>query len=137
MSRWCSADDKNKITIGVPAVSRYHQLRLFFPVGDGPNMPDHDFPVTKRNKLIPSGYMILNNRQPCRRSSSADRYPRSASRSQQQHRSRSLSPERPYHDSRFGHDRFGRLHLQCSRSGPVFIFCHSASFQVRVKFFNI
>ena len=42
-----SADDMNKVNIGVPAVSRYHQLRRFFAVADGPNMPDHDFPVTK------------------------------------------------------------------------------------------
>ena len=127
-----SADDMNKVNIGVPAVSRYHQLRRFFAVADGPNMPDHDFPVTKRNKLIPSGYMLLENHQSGHRSASAERSPHSAGTGRQR-RSRSVSPERPSRESKFVRDKLGRLHLQCERSGPVFIFCRSATFQVRLK----
>ena len=56
-----SCDDMNKIQIGSMAVSRYHQIRRFFVVGDEPNYPDHDFPV-KNNKIIPSGYLCLTSK---------------------------------------------------------------------------
>ena len=56
-----SCDDMNKIRIGSMAVSRYHQIRRFFVVGDEPNYPDHDFPV-KNNKIIPSGYLCLTSK---------------------------------------------------------------------------
>ena len=39
-----SMDDMNKIKVGPPAVSRYHQLRRLYSSSDMPNMPDHDFP---------------------------------------------------------------------------------------------
>ena len=40
-----SCDDMAKIRMGpTTAVSRYHQERRFFEVGDEPNLPDHDTP---------------------------------------------------------------------------------------------
>ena len=53
-----SIDDMSKIKVGAPAVSRYHQLKAFFPINDGPNLSDHDFPVP-RYHLSTSGYMFL------------------------------------------------------------------------------
>ena len=41
----CSNTDAlSWVKVGVCAVSRYHQVRKFFLVGDEPNLPDHDFP---------------------------------------------------------------------------------------------
>ena len=53
-----SCDDMNKLKVGPPAVSRYHQISRFFPSDDKPNVPDHDFP-NPGYLLIPSGYMQL------------------------------------------------------------------------------
>ena len=39
-----SGDDMNIIQVGRPAVSRYHQVVGFYPVGEGPNFAVHDFP---------------------------------------------------------------------------------------------
>ena len=39
-----SCDDKNKINVGTPAVSRYHQLSKFFLQGDAPKYYNHHFP---------------------------------------------------------------------------------------------
>ena len=55
-----SCDDMNKVKVGAPAVSRYHQLSRYFEVGDSPNLPDHDFPVPGY-LIIPSNYMLLEN----------------------------------------------------------------------------
>ena len=53
-----SCDSKAKVHIGGQAVSRYHQLRTFFPVDDMPHYHDHDFPVP--GYLIePDGYLVL------------------------------------------------------------------------------
>ena len=132
-----SADDMNKVNIGVPAVSRYHQLRHFFMSGDDPNLPDHDFPVTGGNKIVPSGYMFLKPRRTVlRRSSSADHLcgvahcHRLQRRDPFQRRSRSLSPVRiRQSDGRaLQVDKMGRLHYNCERSGPVYIFCRSVLF---------
>lgn len=35
--------DINKLKVGPPSVSHYHQISRFFPVEDKPNVPDHDF----------------------------------------------------------------------------------------------
>ena len=51
-----SGDSKNKVHIGGQAVSRYHQLRSFFPIDDSPNFMDHDFP-TPSYLIEPDGYM--------------------------------------------------------------------------------
>ena len=53
-----SCDDMNKLKVGPPAVSHYHQISRFFPVEDEPNVPDHDFP-NPGYLLISSGYMQL------------------------------------------------------------------------------
>ena len=53
-----SCDDMNKLNVGTLAVSRYHQLSRFFPVGDATNYPNHHFPY-RNSKIIPSGYMLL------------------------------------------------------------------------------
>ena len=41
-----SMDDKAKVKVGAPAVSRYHRLKRLFPSSDNPNYSDHDFPVS-------------------------------------------------------------------------------------------
>lgn len=56
-----SCNDMNKVKVGAAAVSRYHQLSHYFELGDSPNLLDHDFPVPGY-LLIPSGYMLLENR---------------------------------------------------------------------------
>ena len=48
----------SKIKVGALAVSRYYQLKAFFPINDGPNLSDHDFPVPGYH-LSTSGYMFL------------------------------------------------------------------------------
>ena len=53
-----SCDSKAKVHIGGQAVSRYHQLRNFFPNEDQPHYKDHDFPLS--GYLIePDGYLVL------------------------------------------------------------------------------
>lgn len=52
-----SADNKNKINLGVVAVDRRIKIRKFFPDGDQPNFIDHDFP--HGYKVTPMGYMNL------------------------------------------------------------------------------
>ena len=52
-----SADDKNKINVGTLAVSRYFQIRKYFPSDDTPNYTDHDFPLPDA-KIVPSGYLL-------------------------------------------------------------------------------
>ena len=55
-----SVDDKAKLKVSsdCPCVSRYHQLRRIFGIGDAPNYKDHDFP-TAGYLLCPSGYKRL------------------------------------------------------------------------------
>ena len=53
-----SADAMNKILVGdVLCVSRYHQIRKLYMVGDRPITKDHDFPMGY--KIIPCGKMPL------------------------------------------------------------------------------
>lgn len=68
-----SADDMKNVNIGMPAASRYHQFCCLFMADDSPNLPDHEYLVTTKDKIVPSGLMFLNN-QKCnqRRSVSAD-----------------------------------------------------------------
>jgi len=54
-----SVDDKAKVKIGIPAVSKFVKSQKFFEVGKGPKTPDHDFPVGERLLIIPSGNLIL------------------------------------------------------------------------------
>jgi hypothetical protein len=59
-----SCDSKAKVHIGGQAVSRYHQIRKYFPLSDAPHYADHDFPVP--GYLIePDGYMLLQKKDGC------------------------------------------------------------------------
>lgn len=57
-----SCDSKAKIHIGGQAVSRYHQIRTFFPSDDTPHYADHD-------SLVPGylieldGYLVLKSKE--------------------------------------------------------------------------
>lgn len=55
-----SGDDMNIIQVGRPAVSRYHQIKGFFPLGQGPNFAVHDFPNSKYGIKL-GGFMVRNN----------------------------------------------------------------------------
>jgi len=52
-------DDKAKIPIGVPAVSKLVKSKKYFIKGKGPVTPDHDFPLSNELKITPSGYLEL------------------------------------------------------------------------------
>ena len=56
-----SVDDMSKIKVGAPAVSRYYQIKRFYPSNDTPNLCDHEFPVPGY-LLDVSGYMFLENK---------------------------------------------------------------------------
>ena len=56
-----SGDDMSLIQVGRPAVSRYHQIRGFFPTGEGPNYDVHDFPYPEYNIKM-GGFMVLGGR---------------------------------------------------------------------------
>ena len=51
-------DDKAKLKVGSPAVSRYHQMCKFFLENDMPNFQDHDFP-DPGSLITPSSYLHL------------------------------------------------------------------------------
>ena len=53
-----SINDMAKVKGGTPAVSRYHQIKRFFPNGDMPNLNSYDFSVSGY-LLNVSGYMFL------------------------------------------------------------------------------
>ena len=53
-----SCHSKTKVNNDGQAVSRYHQLRHFFPNADTPHFQDHDFPVP-RYLIEPDGYPLL------------------------------------------------------------------------------
>ncbi|XP_070555394.1 uncharacterized protein [Ptychodera flava] len=53
-----SCDNMNKVKVGVPAVSRYHQQGRFYPNNDAPDFEDHDFP-NPGYLITPAGYMVL------------------------------------------------------------------------------
>ncbi len=83
-----SCDDKNKINIGTPAVSRYCKFQSFFDVNSLPDLPDHDFPL-RNSKITPSGYLILKDKHTDRRSRSISP---PVNRPVNQRRRRSVSP---------------------------------------------
>ena len=56
-----SIDDKCKVKIGVPAVSRYVKLRKYFETTQAPKTPDHDFPLGTKYLIVPSGISFLIN----------------------------------------------------------------------------
>ena len=53
-----SGDDMNIIQVGRPAVSRYHQIRGFYPTGEGPNYAVHDFPNAEYGICKLGGFMV-------------------------------------------------------------------------------
>ena len=57
-----SADDKNKVNVGMLAVSRHFSINNIFATDDQPNYPDHDFPYANA-KLVPAGYLLLKSRK--------------------------------------------------------------------------
>ena len=144
-----SCDNKNKINVGTLAVSRYHQIRSFFPVSDAAVYKDHDFPIPKA-KVIPSGYLRLargrsqlHNLKPQCRSASADAaYSSRRNKVQQQAtrgRPRSSSqppslhqPRRPGEDGAeatcFRRDKLGRLHYSVPHTGYLFVKNRAARF---------
>uniref|UniRef100_U9UPR1 Uncharacterized protein n=1 Tax=Rhizophagus irregularis (strain DAOM 181602 / DAOM 197198 / MUCL 43194) TaxID=747089 RepID=U9UPR1_RHIID len=52
------SDDKAKVPLGIPTVGRTFQTLQSFqePV----TLPDHDFPISMQQKLIPSVYLLIN-----------------------------------------------------------------------------
>jgi hypothetical protein len=52
-----SGDDMNIIQVGRQAVSRYHQVKGFFPTGAGPNYEVHDFPNAEYGIKL-GGFMV-------------------------------------------------------------------------------
>ena len=59
-----SVDDMAKVKLGVPAVSRYHQINRIFPEKDGPVLNDHDLVWTVSGYLISvSGHMFLQDEE--------------------------------------------------------------------------
>ena len=53
-----SVNDMAKVKVGVPAVSRYHQINRFLPEKDGPVLNDLYFPVPGYLILV-SGHILL------------------------------------------------------------------------------
>lgn len=60
MTNLFSVDGIAKVKVGVPAVSRYHQLLRLYATNDMPNFTDHDFPIPGYFINV-SGYMRLGN----------------------------------------------------------------------------
>ena len=110
-----SSDNKMKISIGIPAVSRRVKIRRFFKTDDQPNFPDHDFPI-RDSKIVPAGYKRLMFLP--KRSVSEERPKRRTSGCRQQ-RSRSLSPCRSGHK-----DKRGREKVPWSRNGPLELYLY-------------
>ena len=50
-----SMDDKSKVKIGVPAVSRYVHSKHYFLKGKESHLPDHDFSIGKKYLISVSG----------------------------------------------------------------------------------
>ena len=56
-----SIDDKAKVKIGIPAVSKFVYSRKYFIEGKGPHIHDHDFPIGSKCLIIPSGFFSILN----------------------------------------------------------------------------
>lgn len=132
-----SCDDMNKLHVGTLAVSRYHQVRHFFPTEDRPVYGDHDFPF-RNSKIIPSGYMVLEKKEGRGRKVGRQRRlrSRSTSVSKQRHlepgqkrRSRSYSPlrQRATGDA-FRLDKLHRLHREVPHTGTVYVLNRATKF---------
>ena len=51
-----SVDDKAKIKVGPPSVSRYVHSSKYFLSKDSPQTKDHDYPIAERFLITPSGF---------------------------------------------------------------------------------
>ena len=56
-----SCDDMNIIQVGRSAVSRFHQMKTFFPVDSGPDYAVHDFPNSEYGIKL-GGFMVQGTR---------------------------------------------------------------------------
>ena len=54
-----SCDDKSKIKVGIPAVSKFVFSRRYFTKENKPETPDHDFPIGNKYLITPSGYSLF------------------------------------------------------------------------------
>ena len=66
---------ENIIQVGRPAVSRYHQQRRFYMVGQGPNHTVHDWAISELGIKL-GGFMFINAKPKRKRSASAERWMR-------------------------------------------------------------
>ena len=130
----------NKINIGSLAVSRYHQLRRFFPTDDQPQYSDHDFPLRK-SKILPPGYMVLEKPTESHVLQSARRRSRSLTRAPTNAHTRGVSGgrsqswnerhdhEHPSHHLKEGEvNNLQRFHWPTPHSGRLFTFNRAARF---------
>jgi len=56
-----SVDDKAKVKVGIPAVSKYIFSRKYFEVNHKMKINDHDFPIGAGFLIVPSGNSYLIN----------------------------------------------------------------------------
>ena len=54
-----SMDDKAKVDLGKTAVSKYVKVSKLFLKRGKSSLPDHDFPISEKFKIIPSGYLLM------------------------------------------------------------------------------
>lgn len=126
-----SADDKNKINVGTPAVSRYFQIRSFYKSDDDPILPDHDFPYAE-SKLIPSGYLIMKSKQKesgrCRSLSPVKNLKSSNKRSRSLSLVNNIDNTLNQSENMYTEDRSGRFHIQVPRTGNLHIYTRAQKF---------
>ena len=123
-----SADDKNEINVGSLAVSRYFQLRRFFPTADSPNHLDRDFPYAG-SKISPSGYLVLSTKPSASHRRCRSLSPqRSTERNVNHRRCRSVSPEPKGNGNFIVRDKLGRSHVRYGRTGPLYIINRAIKF---------
>ena len=110
-----SCDNKNKIDIGIPAVSRRNQIRTFHMNDAAPNLPDHDFPF-KNSRLTPAGYYILTQNSKRSKSVSPVRKLRNISKKRSLS-SHSFLDEQMMKGKLYVTDDLGRKKIRWPRSG--------------------
>ncbi|CAF1556269.1 unnamed protein product, partial [Didymodactylos carnosus] len=113
-----SCDNKAKIPLGIPVVSRHVRSRKFLLLNQSPNLPDHDFPKAGV-KITPAGYVRLWHH---RRSSSANSNPTPASLLRMK-RSKSCESTlfKLNREIKQTVDKRNLKHVQWNRSGQMFL----------------
>ena len=109
-----SVDNKNKVEVGIPAVSRRRQIRKFYLESEGPNYNDHDFPHRKC-KLTPAGYQVLKT-QPKRSRSLSPRRKRLPTSRRLSETAIEIIKRRNIETTQ---DKLGRDKIKWPRSGPL------------------